>query len=75
MIHEHAFGLAHDLEAILEHETDDAKVGRAFRQFIAEANHGSWDGWEGESRTYFAGAMQLCYDFGMWLQNFEVEGK
>jgi hypothetical protein len=61
-------GIRFGIEKAMD-EMTDAQLGAAVREFIEEANHGGWDGWEGLPKRELRGMLALLRDLTYWLQN------
>lgn len=49
-------------------ELSNEQIGFRFSEFVAEANHGSWDGWDSDDTRRVV--EQVMYDIALWLENY-----
>jgi len=58
-----------ELERVIDTLSNE-ELGKRFRWFIKEANHGSWDGWSGNKRE-LRGMLTLLRDILYWLSYYK----
>lgn len=58
------------LEQAMRTMTDE-QLGEAVREWVMEANHGGWDGWQGVGYRQARGAIQVLRDLKMWIEAYK----